>query len=828
MTTTTFNDGWTFRTKASMFSELGGGGVAEWESIAIPHDAMLTESRQDDLPHGTSTGHFPGGAYQYRRSLTVEAESEGELIWLLFEGVYRNAAVYVNGTLAGQRASGYSEFTVRIDPYLRFGAANEIVVECRAGKDTRWYSGAGIYRGVHLISKGSLRISHVHATTIDVDADQAVVEVVTVARNDSTVTVRSRLQASVRPADYDEAAASSDEPVTMLPGEEVTVRQRIYLAEPQLWSAETPALYTARISLRREDSEVTVDEEDIIFGIRTLQIDPRHGLRVNGRSVKLRGACVHHDNGVLGAATWPEAEERRVRILKEAGFNAIRSAHNPMSRAMLHACDRLGMYVMDEAFDMWTASKTDEDYSFDFPTWWERDIESMVAKDINHPSVIIYSIGNEIPENGTPFGAVQSRKLAEKIRAQDPTRLITNGINGFVAILDEVLDGMRVRGASEEVGGVNTMMAQLGGMMNEIAVSESVTTRTEESQAVLDIAGMNYAESRYELDAKRFPERLIVGTESFPTRIAEIWSLVTANPQVIGDFTWTGWDYLGEAGIGGIDYVDEDLNTQPSVARSYPWLLAFCGDVDITGYRRPASYYREIVFGLRADPYIAVQRPERYGKTVALATPWAWTDTVSSWTWPGFEDQPTHVEVYAAADEVALILDGVEIGREQVGVQMPFRADFETVFRPGVLEAVAYLRGAAIGRHVLHTARAAATVSIAVERAFRRQSDSSSMAFVMLTITDENGSPVTGDDRMIRIEVAGSATVLGFGSADPRSEEPFNSLEHRTFDGRALVVIRTPPATSSILIAYADGLSPARASLISEGVNTKIERIPLQ
>ncbi|WP_313540008.1 glycoside hydrolase family 2 TIM barrel-domain containing protein [Leifsonia aquatica] len=828
MTTATFNDGWSFRPKASVFSELGGVGVAEWESIAIPHDAMLTETRRNDLPNGTTTGHFPGGAYQYRRSLAIDAESEGDLIWLHFEGVYRNAAVYVNGTLAGQRASGYSEFTVRIDPYLRFGKDNEIVVECRAGKDTRWYSGAGIYRSVQLIRKAPLHISRVHATTIDVDADQAVVEVVSVARNDSTVTTRSRLKTSVRMAGHEDVVTSHDAPVTVLPGEEVTVRQRLYLAEPQLWSADTPALYTASTSLHREDSDVTVDEEDITFGIRTLQVDPRHGLRVNGQSVKLRGACVHHDNGVLGAATWPEAEERRVRILKEAGFNAIRSAHNPMSRAMLEACDRLGMYVMDEAFDMWTVSKTDEDYSYDFPTWWERDIESMVAKDVNHPSVIIYSIGNEIPENGTPFGGVQSRKLAEKIRTLDPTRPITNGINGFVAIVDEVLDAMRARGATEEAGGVNTMMAQLGDMMNHIAVSESVTTRTEESQGALDIAGMNYAESRYELDAQLFPERIIVGTESFPTRIAEIWRLVLANPHVIGDFTWTGWDYLGEAGIGGIDYIDETLDTQPSLAHGYPWLLAYCGDIDITGHRRPASYYREIVFGLRADPYIAVQRPEHHGKTVALATPWAWTDTISSWTWPGFEDEPIHVEVYAAADEVALILDGTEIGREPIGVQKPFRADFETVYRPGALEAVAYAQGVAVGRHLLRTAHPAATVSIAVENTPVRQAGSPRMAFVTLTITDENGSPVSTNDRAIRIEVTASASVLGFGSANPQNEEGYRALQHRTFDGRALAVISIAPGTSPSITAYTDGLEPVTVSLVPEDLTASSNQIPLE
>ncbi|KNC33219.1 hypothetical protein FF38_01182, partial [Lucilia cuprina] len=328
--------------------------------------------------------------------------NEGALLTLVFEGVYRNAAVFVNGTLAGQRPSGYAEFSVRIDPYVTFGADNEIVVECRNGKDARWYSGAGIYRPVHLVTQSRMRIAHTHVRTTHLGEAEAVVEVATLVRNDGIRTARGRV--SLRMSFSGTAVSELDTPVTVLPGEQMMVRQRVFLSDPVVWSAETPHLYDVSVELERE-GEGVVDDRQTRFGVRTIQVDPRHGLRVNGKTVKLRGACVHHDNGVLGAATFASAEERRVRLLKAAGFNAIRSSHNPLSRAMLDACDRLGMYVMDEAFDTWTVSKTDEDYSYEFPEWWERDVESMVAKDINHPSVIFYSIGNEIPENGTPFGA---------------------------------------------------------------------------------------------------------------------------------------------------------------------------------------------------------------------------------------------------------------------------------------------------------------------------------------------------------------------------------------------------------------------------------------
>lgn len=806
MSRTLFTDGWSYRQKASAFSELGGAGVGAWTDVVLPHDATIGQSRLTDVPDGAPNGSFPTGAFQYRRTFAVPESHRGSFISLEFEGVYRSAAVYVNGTLAGQRAYGYSEFSVRIDPFLRFGEDNEIMVECRTGKDTRWYSGAGIYRPVHLVVKQPVHVDGgVTITTRSVDDDLAVIEVSASVRNQSMVTSQLRARASIASDGHDEAVASDDAPVTILPGTSATVRHRLLVQQPDLWSPESPALYAGSFRLEDPDGEL-VDEESAWFGVRTLDVDPIRGLRVNGRSVTLRGACIHHDNGVLGAATFAAAEERRVRILKDAGFNAIRSAHNPASRALLDACDRLGMLVMDEAFDMWTLSKTDEDYSFEFPEWWERDIEAMVVKDINHPSVIFYSIGNEIPETGTSFGGALSRTLAEKVRSLDPTRLVTNGINGFVATLDEVLTAVRGQSASENGGGVNTMMSQLGDMMNTIAMSESVTRRTEESQAVLDVAGMNYAEARYEMDSELFPRRTIVGTESFPTRIDTIWQIVEDNSHVIGDFAWTGWDYLGEAGIGGIDYVEEGVDAQASVARTYPWLVAFSGDIDLTGHRRPASYYREIVYGLRSAPYIAVQRPTHYGKALAFATPWAWSDTVSSWSWKGSEGHPVKVEVYARADEVALLLDAEEIARSTVGTTRRFRAEFDVHYQPGTLEAVAYVAGAETGRHQLTTAGNDLRVHAHITRETSRQSHAD-LAFVELTLADEQGTTVLDNDRTLSIEVFGDGVLQGFGSARPKTTEKYTGNTHTTFDGRALAVVRITGDAPVTVIVHSDGLA---------------------
>jgi beta-galactosidase len=519
---------------------------------------------------------------------------------------------------------------------------------------------------------------------------------------------------------------------------------------------------------------------------------------------------VHHDNGVLGAATFARAEERRVQILKDAGFNAIRMSHHPMSTAMLDACDRFGMLVMDEAFDMWTAAKSDFDYSLEFPQWWERDIEAMVAKDVNHPSVIVYSIGNEIAETGTPAGSAWGRELAEKVRALDSTRYVTNAVNGMLAVLDQ-LAAMRSRPRAD--AGINTLMADPGDMMNAISSSDLVTRRTEESFSVLDIAGINYAEARYALDRDRFPNRIIVGSETFPTRIDGNWQLVKQYPNVIGDFTWTGWDYLGEAGIGRPQYAAAD-GTPPGFNGPYPWLLAGCGDIDITGHRRPASYYRQIVFGLRTQPYLAVRRPENHGKTFT-GTPWAWSDSIASWTWPGSEGAPVTVEVYSDADEVELLVNGRCLGRKPAGERHRYRAEFEALYQPGELLAVAYTGGAETGRHRLRSAAGPLQLRAEADRHVIN-AGGGDLAYVTLTLTDPAGTCCTGSDRPVRLEVAGHGTLIGFGSAIPATEERFDAAERQTYDGRALAVLRPTGPGTIRLTATAPDCEPAEIKITAE------------
>jgi beta-galactosidase len=486
-------------------------------------------------------------------------------------------------------------------------------------------------------------------------------------------------------------------------------------------------------------------------------------------------------------------------VLKAAGFNAIRSSHQPMSRAMLDACDRHGLLVMDEAFDVWHEAKREHDYALHFSTWWERDLDAMVAKDFNHPSVIMYSIGNEIREVGTPEGAVQSRAMAKRIRRQDPTRPVTNGVNLLLTILSEVVETGRQ--LNEALGGAGE---------GQILRSERVTQRTAESFAALDVAGYNYADVRYESDRELFPNRVIVGSETFPRLIDRNWRLVLDNDHVIGDFTWTGWDYLGEAGVGRVEH-DGDLAVASAggFAAGYPWRTASCGDIDIVGERLPVSYYREIVFGLRSDPYLAVRPPAHRGARRRFSTPWSWSSAVAGWTWEGDEGRKTTIEVYADADEVELFQDGRSLGRKPAGEAARFSARFETTYEPGELTAVSYREGAEIGRTTLRSAVGEVGLAVSVDRSEIVANDHD-LAFVNISLVDADGTVHPGRDRQIAVTVHGAGVLQGLGSAAPSSEESFLEGRCTTYRGRALAVVRPTGSGEISVKVTADGCDPVR------------------
>jgi beta-galactosidase len=809
-----YNEGWNVRPKVNRFAELGGM-AADWEPVTLPHDAMIGTSRSPAA--NGANAYFPGGVWEYSTTLDRASDDADEAVILEFEGVYRDAVVYVNGSFAAQRPYGYSLFRVPIDHLLRDGS-NDIRVECRALEDTRWYSGAGIYRNVWLLRAGRVHIAPDGPVvrTPEIDGDGATITVTTPILNRSTHTARLTLRTDLVDADG-EVVASDQTPVITYPNDEVSSRQRLFLAGARPWDPDDPYLYSCRVTVLDGDADIdsVVDSEETSFGIRSLALDPRNGLRVNGKQTLLRGACLHHDNGPLGSATLDAAEHRRVRLLKDAGFNALRSSHHPMSRAMLDACDRLGVLVMDETFDMWREPKSDRDYSLRFTDWWQADVEAMVRKDLNHPCVIFYSIGNEIPDEGNLAGVRLGHELADKVRSLDDSRYVTKAVTGF--LVADMADFAELRESASAVAdsGVNGAATQINDVMKSIALLPGVTAKTTEPFSYLDVAGYNYMEARYDSDVEQFPHRVIVGTETHPPAIAEGWAGVLRHPSVIGDFTWTGWDYLGEVGVGRVEYGDApSASGMTAFTADYPWLTAWCGDLDITGCRRPQSYYRETVFGLRRAPYIAVLRPEHRGRHLVHASPWAFRDVAASWTWPGYESTPVEIEVYSDADEVELLVNGRSCGRSPAGEKQGFRATFEARYEPGQLEAVAWRNGNPAERTVLRTATGPVRLSLHADRT-EITASAGDAAFIEISVVDGANQVHPGGDRSVTVSVAGSGALQGLASANPKSEEPFTASTCTTFEGRALAVVRPTGDGTITVTVEAEGCPQQQVSIVA-------------
>ena len=756
--------------------------------VTLPHDAMIHEKRTPDAPSGAAKGFYPNKDYDYYRTLFAPADWKEKRVFLRFEGVYMNARVFVNGDFAGQCANGYAEFSVTLNDFLRYDAENEIHVEAHTDEDSRWYSGAGIYRNVSLFVADPLHIAMdgVRLTTLAADAQvasiAAEIEVINEGVSARQMTVEVQLK------DGEGKIACRDTQKLRMRGlTKETVHPRLYVKEPRLWSPEEPNLYQATVRLLEDGS--TVDEERLeTFGIRVLTLDNVRGLAVNGKTVKLYGGCIHHDNGVIGAATMESAEARRARLMRKAGYNALRSAHHPMSRAMLSACDRYGLLVMDELTDMWNTSKTRRDFGIAFEREWKEDLRAMVKKDYNHPCVVMYSMGNEILESGSPAGAAIYRRLAHATRQLDSTRYITAGLNNLLA--GTALQELFAQSGSEK-GGINEAMSDLGAVMGKFSMHPSVVAATNESYESMDICGYNYAADRYIHDAEKFTNWISVGSETFPKDLAYNWKIVLENPHAIGDFTWTSWDYLGEAGIGCDTYRKGDnggFGNHP-----YPWRIAWDADFDITGRETPQGVYREIIVGNRKEPFLAVQTPETYEKE-PFAASWSWPGTVSSWNWPGYEGKPIRVDVYARGEEAELLVNGESLGRKAIPTESAEDAlaglvTFETVYQPGRVEVRVYEKGECTGSYAVETAGEVCKLELSTD-CDTIGIDTGDLAFVDLWLKDAEGRIHCGADREVQVTVEGPGELQGLGSGNPCTEEDFFADHCRTFFGHAFAVIR--------------------------------------
>lgn len=777
--------------------------------VILPHDAMIEKPANPDSLNGGNTGFRDGDVYTYVKMLHAPEEYKEKTVMLKFEGVYMNAFVYVNGQLAAKSPFGYTTFYAILNDFLKYGEENEIRVQVRAGAMTnsRWYSGAGIYRDVYLLESGLVHIvpEGVQIKTENADDEYATLKTSIELENKTAVPQELMVETKIKDANGDEVVKECTI-ATMFGGESRNLKQRILVENPKLWSAENPELYTYETKVYQNTEEkILLDEAAGTFGIRTLSVDAKRGLRVNGETVKLRGGCIHHDSGILGAATYEDAQYRQILRMKEAGFNAIRMSHHPMAPAMLRACDEIGMYVMDETFDMWNRLKSNYDYGLYFQEWWEKDVTAMVRKDYNHPSVILYSIGNEIPEIGTDKGAQTCQELSDKIHSLDDTRYTLASINGVFAAGDKVneivADVVADLSAEGEIeGNVNDFMSLMDGHMDEIVVHKAISERLEKACAGVDIAGYNYMTARYEQDGVTYQNRVIVGSETYPPEIARNWNLVEKLSHVIGDFTWTGWDYIGEAGVGIPAY----KWGEGGFGAGFPAQLAYPGDFDITGFRRPASYYREAVFGLSKKPYIAVQNPTHYGEAL-IKTPWVISDATANWNWDGMEGKPAIVEVYAQGDEVELLLNGVSLGKKAAGKEAGFRTLFETTYEKGTLTAISYENGQEIERSELRTAGAERKLFVEQEEYAGLKNSDQELVYIQVEMRDHNGVLAADDNQKITMSVDGEAEVLGFGSGNPKPNYNFNEGVTELFGGRAQIIMKKPAGKVTLTVTAEDG-----------------------
>ena len=780
------------------------GDTAPGKPVTLPHDAMLAEPRTALSAGGTNTGWYEGYDYEYRRTLTVPENELADTHILEFEGVYHNAEVWLNGQKAAFRPYGYTNFYVDCAPYLHAGE-NELRVIARNADqpNSRWYSGAGIYRPVQLwTAKGAhITLNGVKIRTLSLDP--AVVEV----RVKTTAPGTVRLMVDDLPAVQQE----SD-------GEAVFT---LTLDNARLWTPETPNLYTCRVSFA--DDEVTET-----FGVRKVEWGT-DGFLLNGKRYIIQGACIHHDNGLLGAVCDPDAVARKVRLLKENGYNAIRSAHNPCSKALLTECDRQGMLVMDEYIDHWYIHKTEHDYVDYFNEWWHQDLTDMVEKDYNHPCVVLYSTGNEVSETAQKRGIALTKEMTDFLHELDDSRPVTCGVNIFFNFLSSIGFGVysdekakkeaeraekaKQRGekAAKKKAVGSQFFNNLAGLLGDEFMKRGATlhgcdVKTRDAFANMDIAGYNYGIYRYKHDLKKYPQRLILGSETFCNDAYKFRELAKQEPRLVGDFVWAGMDYLGEVMVGSWEYADyaETFDGGPG------WVSAGSGRIDLTGKPLGEALYTRVALEANNGPYIAVCPVNHTGDRHSPSA-WKMTNAMPSWSWTGCEERKANVEVYARAARVELVLNGHTVGSKTL--KNDCLARFSIPYESGTLEAVSYdAADHEMGRCKLQSAGGTTRLTLDAEEPTVKPGH---LCYIRLRYTDENGITKPLARGNIQVQVRGG-TLVGLGSACPFNKHSYLDSETDTYYGEALAIVRMGDG-DAMTIAASDGEYSAELTVPAQG-----------
>ena len=791
--TTSFDEGWRFIKDNPSGAEIPTFDDSKWRTLDLPHDWSI-----EDLPNQIKdsiigpfskasigkmgTGYTIGGTAWYRKNFTINKEDKDKTAYVMFDGVYMNSDVWVNGKHVGNHPYGYTSYYYNISLYLNpAGQANTIAVQVKnEGRTARWYSGSGIYRHtwLTLVNPVHIGVWGVNVKTPVVSEKLAAVNVstslVNSGKENKAVTVKVEI---IDPSG--KVVGHAESKATLLPGAKNSIEQQVSVSNPKLWSIDTPKLYSANITVLENNKKSDFTETS--FGIRTVKVDATNGLTINGKTVKLKGGCFHHDNGPLGAALINRAEERKMEIFKNAGYNAIRCSHNPPSPYLLHVCDSLGILVIDEIFDNWEKAKVSpDDYSKSFKEWWQKDLQSMVLRDRNHPSVILWSIGNEISEAADSSGLRIAKNLTAEVRKLDTTRGITQGL-------------VDLKSFTTGKSGWDDMAP----LMKE-----------------LDVAGYNYAYNKYEEHHAKYPERVFVATEFMPLYALDNWKMVEKLPYVIGNFAWVVMDYLGEAGVGLSRLVPDVPAKEKQVGDGLgmffnrdPWPIFndYQGDIDLIGNMKP-RYSHQLVVWRKSPVAMLVHRPVPAGMN-EIVSPWGWPDELKSWSWPGHEKEKLQVHVYTRSKLVKLELNGKVIGEQAVDGENSITATFEVPYEPGTLVAHCYDNGKETASQTIKTVGKPAAIRLTADRSVIRASRND-LAYIKTEVVDADGNVIPyADDVKVKFEISGQGKLAGVGNGSPTDLASFKQPERKTFQGVCLAIVRPETTPGKINIkATAEGL----------------------
>lgn len=805
------------------------GMPRESKTVNLPHDFMIASDVKADSVNGTNTGYYDGDTATYTKYLDIPQEWSGQRVLAEFDGAFRDTSVILNGHIMGRHHYGYTPFRVELSGRIKYGKKNRlsVLVSNDAQPNSRWYSGGGLYRHVHLLLAPQVHIAPdgIFAHTDHIVGSDAFVTVEVTVENHTSEEQEAWVNLTLMQDGSTDTAAAGAVKVHIPAGESADARTMLCVENAAIWDIDTPNLYTVTAELvdkrpvDQSEGMQILDSAETLFGIRTISVDAKNGFMLNGRSLKLKGGCIHHDNGILGAASFYESEYRRVKLHKDNGYNALRFAHNPMSVDLLEVCDRLGVLVMDEAFDTWNMPKNRHDFCRHFAAEWQQEMRAFMMRDRNHPCVIFWSIGNELPEQGgLSDGYRTSAMLAEYARSLDSTRFISGAMCSFFNGLDDEDSGKFWESLMSEAmaggGALNNLDGKYG--------REIWNDYTESFCAPWDVVGYNYLNYHYEEAGKLFPNRVICATESKPFQMEEYWADVETYPYLIGDFVWTSQDYIGEVGLGKALYVrpeEAQAAAQRLNVAQYPWRTAGTGDFDLCGFAKPQLAYHRIIWGSN-ETYIACHNPANFDK-VELLGRYGWSDCANSWTWDAVTGSEVKVEVYSSAEEVELFLNGVSSGCQPAGKGNHYKACFTVRYEPGTLEAVSRTGGKEVSRDCVKSAGKAAGLKIQPDAHALRQTvlkaDGQSLCFAEVEVVDAEGNLIPYAEMEVCAKVEGAASLAAFGTGRCMTEENYTAGKVVSYHGKMLAIVRSGYDTGTAkLTVSADGLVGAELEIVVE------------